>query len=182
MEHKDSTIPFSIVIIAMAILPIIFFYTFYIRYEKHTRIDLKNLAYFYIKYLLGVGSVLFITEVLKVSVGRHRPDYFSRCKPDPSDKKICTGDPDIINEGRKSFPSGHSSSSFYLMSYLSLFYLFNRHERRIQPHLFLLVVFSYLTAALVAVTRLQNNKHHPTDILFGSLIGILFSFLVVKYI
>lgn len=66
------------------------------------------------------------TDVVKNMVGRLRPDFISRCQPDytlpgvvvepysgyVAQPFVCTGDPKVIKEGRRSFPSGHSSAAF----------------------------------------------------------------------
>ena len=68
--------------------------------------------------LMGLTLTLMITELFKNTVGRPRPDFIDRCQPregsvDPvhglSDYSICTRTV-LLNDGFKSFLSGHSSS------------------------------------------------------------------------
>jgi diacylglycerol diphosphate phosphatase/phosphatidate phosphatase len=136
--------------------------------------------------LLGVSLTYLITSILKVSVGKLRPDFKDRCKPSdvPStDDKFgtilnCTGDKKIINEGRKSFPSGHTSSSFAGFAYSSLY--IGYQLRLFSPHTFVLktlfFIIPWIIAILVAVTRIFDNKHHFSDIFSGAVIGIIFAF------
>lgn len=65
--------------------------------------------------LLAQGSAFVITQVLKTACGKPRPDLIDRCKPREgsedlipglSNYTICTGAPELIKDGFKSWPSG----------------------------------------------------------------------------
>lgn len=83
--------------------------------------------------LLAQGLAFIITQALKNACGKPRPDLIDRCQPrlgshDPpryglSNSTICTGDPVILKDGFRSWPSGHSSCECCLLAVSSLFEL-----------------------------------------------------------
>ncbi|KAH7412859.1 phosphatidic acid phosphatase type 2/haloperoxidase [Cadophora sp. MPI-SDFR-AT-0126] len=110
------------------------------------------------------------------------------------DSSVCRQtDSFILDEGFASFPSGHSSVDFAGLTYLSLFLALRlsilnpchhtytgtqdlpiaQTTRKSKPLFRLLIVFLPLAIAIsVSVTRVLDNRHHPSDVLAGSLLGI----------
>ncbi|KAJ9260306.1 hypothetical protein DTO195F2_4596 [Paecilomyces variotii] len=133
--------------------------------------------------LLSQAMAFVITQILKNACGRPRPDLIDRCKPsvttDPtpltlSDYSICTGDKALLKDGFRSWPSGHSSSSFAGLLYLSLYLCGKLHvmDNRGEVWKLVIVVTPLMAASLIAVSRIMDARHHPFDVISGSLLGV----------
>ncbi len=92
-----------------------------------------------------------LVELGKLIVHRHRP-FETQIGPASS---------------AHSFPSGHSATSFACATVLAAL------APRYRVPLFVL-------AALIALSRLYNGMHYPTDVVAGSLLGVATGVLVLR--
>ncbi|GLB41687.1 putative phosphatase [Lyophyllum shimeji] len=128
------------------------------------------------------GLARLVTVSGKHALGRLRPDFLARCGWDEN-LKLCTGKPAIILSGRKSFPSGHSSTAFSGMTVLALWtagmtaaWCFSvptppRSMRSSRMGRLFLTLIPLSWATFVAISRVQDYRHHKEDVIVGSLIG-----------
>ncbi|KAI0003550.1 acid phosphatase/Vanadium-dependent haloperoxidase [Xylariaceae sp. FL0662B] len=133
---------------------------------------------------------LFLTDIVKNSVGRPRPDLVARCKPVTSTKPnvlvtidVCTEtDHYTLHDGWRSFPSGHSSLSFGGLGYLALFLAGQLRIFRDKKDLGRsLVCFAPLVGAtMIAISRCQDYRHDVYDVCVGSLLGFTVSLFTYR--
>ncbi|KAJ5223888.1 hypothetical protein N7468_008430 [Penicillium chermesinum] len=132
--------------------------------------------------LVSLMLTTFVTDIIKNAVGRPRPDLLSRCKPargTPNDQlvswTVCTETRlHILQEGWRSFPSGHSSFSFGGMGYLCFFLCGQMHVFRPRTDLgrCLLAFCPLMCASLVAISRLDDYRHDVWDVTCGATLGL----------
>jgi len=152
---------------------------------KKSKIDIHHA---FLAGVSGSGLSHLVTEFLKNRVGRLRPDFISRCKWDTA-LQACTGSASSIHGGRQSFPSGHTTNAFAGMTFLSL-YLTAQFSIFASPSASspsplpfsssklarLAITISPLFYALwVAISRVEDNRHHIEDVVIGGLIGLISS-------
>ena len=143
----------------------------------------------------GAALTLGLVELLKPVVGRLRPDFQDRalryhCQVAPIDGVSCANVPrlaatdaearSLLDDGRKSFPSGHSAASFfaatYAASYLGGRYIWGAEATDTSRSIALASGGLLLTAAgFVAMSRYDDGRHNLTDIVTGAGIGVTFA-------
>ncbi|XP_051906821.1 phospholipid phosphatase 1 isoform X1 [Hippocampus zosterae] len=143
-------------------------------------------------FLFGAAMSQSLTDIAKYSIGRLRPHFLDVCRPDFKggncsmgvyiEDFACTGNPTMVNEGRLSFYSGHSSFSMYCMLFLALYLQARMHAewaRLLRPTIqFFLIAASVYTG----LSRVSDYKHHWSDVLTGLLQGALMAILVVFFV
>lgn len=135
--------------------------------------------------LFSVALTDVITNILKNFTGRLRPDFLARCNPfiNASGQAVCQQTKlSFVWEGRKSFPSGHASTSFAGLGLLSWFILgFTRTFNGMgYSGKFFMAILPLILASIVAISRVNDNRHHVEDVLFGSALGIVISWFVYR--
>ncbi|KAK9481298.1 phosphatidic acid phosphatase type 2/haloperoxidase [Lipomyces japonicus] len=125
----------------------------------------------------------FVTEIFKNSIGRLRPDFIARCMPRPGTPltglvgvEVCTNPSlQVLNDGFRSTPSGHSSNAFAGLGWLSAWTAGQLKVFRPGKELFrtMLALLPLVGASLIGISRIEDYRHHVTDILFGGVLGSL---------
>ncbi|TXT11174.1 hypothetical protein VHUM_01925 [Vanrija humicola] len=144
---------------------------------------------------LGVSWTMagVVTQIIKMMVGRPRPDLIARCLPREgsvdaspfglSTVEICTQtDLFKLNDGFKSFPSGHSSLSFAGLGFLTFYlagklHLWDEYGHRNRAWF---ALSPLLLGATVAISRTMDNRHHWQDVLVGSALGLAISHVAYR--
>ncbi|XP_060194578.1 lipid phosphate phosphatase 2-like isoform X1 [Lycium barbarum] len=173
---KSNTVPIWAVPMYAVLLPMVVFLLVYFR-----RRDVYDLHHAILGLLFSVLVTAVITDAIKDAVGRPRPDFFWRCFPDGKDvynkwgDVVCHGDKNVIKEGHKSFPSGHTSWSFAGLGFLSLYLSGKIQVFDCRGHVakLCLVLLPLLLASLVAISRVDDYWHHWQDVFAGGLIGLV---------
>ena len=96
-------------------------------------------------------------QIVKPWVGRIRPSY------EFYEYIILL----VSKGGKYSFPSNHAANSFVFATVISYFYEKNK-------------TFLYILASAIAFSRVYVGVHYPLDIIFGSIIGYIISWIILS--
>ncbi|XP_042460671.1 lipid phosphate phosphatase 2-like [Zingiber officinale] len=173
---KRTTIPFWAVPIIAVFVPCLVFLAVYLR-----RKDVYDLHHAVLGILYSVLVTGMLTDGLKDAVGRPRPDFYWRCFPDGravyddiTARALCHGPKNSVDDGYKSFPSGHASWSFAGLGFFS-WYLAGKiraFDRRGHVAKLCLVMLPLSAATVVSITLVNDYMHHWDDVFAGGLLGL----------
>ncbi|OAQ23118.1 acid phosphatase/Vanadium-dependent haloperoxidase [Linnemannia elongata AG-77] len=188
---KQETVPVWLLLTLSFLLPMATVAAIAV-FQRRSYTDLHN---GFLGLFLAQSLVLIVTDSIKIAVGRPRPDFLDRCLSlydnanggnpldqlnDPvnllSNSSICTRT-DLLRDGFKSFPSGHSSFSFGGLGFLSMYLAGKLHLFDERGHIYksLVVLAPMILAALIATSRVSDYRHHWQDVTAGSFIGFFFA-------
>lgn len=148
-------------------------------------------------HLLGLWVSLTVnacvTDLLKNWIGNPRPDFLDRCSPVAGTVtdafvmvNVCTSPrgPSSIVDGMKLTPLGHSSIAFSGLLYLLIWaWLWARAQKKeIRYASFLVIAAPTILATYIALSRVQDYRHHFFDVFLGLSLGIVAAVLSwIKY-
>ena len=92
---------------------------------------------------------------------------------------VCSGSARAVKEGRKSFPSGHTSLATAGLGYLAFFMLANVRPTNNGGAWRTIVALSPLfLAAWIGISRVRDYWHHWTDVATGAMLGVAIAYVV----
>ncbi|KAH8670104.1 phosphatidic acid phosphatase type 2/haloperoxidase, partial [Tricladium varicosporioides] len=215
--HEKEIFPIWLAIVVCAGLPMFVTFIFCIwgvgnitpsrRVWRSKLVDLHH-TWLGLAYAAMASGVLSILSQIS---GQPRPDFIERCKPNPEAYKddsimlyragvtntsICmTTDIKLLQSGFMSFPSGHATTGFAGLAYLSYFLAlrlsvfnlkskqYNLSERASVPLVRIFIsILPLILAAFESVSRVLDNRHHPFDVIVGTLGGLACAWIGCRFV
>ncbi|DBA69975.1 TPA: hypothetical protein ACH3X2_012463 [Trebouxia sp. C0005] len=158
--HTKNTVPAWAVPVLSTCGPASIFIAWYIIWRP-SRWEMHNLI---LGLMASVFACALITNMIKITVGRPRPNFAERCWPGGQSHQYssvgvpqCSSNSVDPAEGRKSFPSGHTSWSTSGLAYLSLWLAGKLHcfDGHGHPWKAIVSVMPTGLAVWIGITRLQ---------------------------
>ncbi|XP_004522388.1 putative phosphatidate phosphatase [Ceratitis capitata] len=151
-------------------------------------------------FLFGLLLTVNATEVGKFTIGRLRPHFMDLCQPQMLDGSTCKSPENHLRyveqymctaEGftvfdlisvRGSFPSIHSSVAFYALVYMSIYvqHKMTWKGSKLFRHVLQFILISL--AWFLALLGLKTYTHHWSDVVCGSLLGVVIAVLTARYV
>ena len=178
--HYNSGISEFSNLIIVTVLPLFVYFLLYILMKCNVYLEyLKpfDLLLVIIGHLGTLCMANIVANVLKIQVGRPRPDFFSVLGTNATSEAMCPKEvpKKDFNEEFKSFPSGHSASA---MCGTLFFILFLNTVIKSNQFWEKTLVFSLLIyPVIIGSTRITQHRHHPDDVIMGLFIGFIFPVL-----
>ncbi|KAH8371376.1 hypothetical protein KR093_007110, partial [Drosophila rubida] len=207
--YQECTITVPMLLVLMLLLPMLFIAVVEVmRLCGHLRMRqyLRNVWRAEATFSFGFIATYLTTELAKHVVGRLRPHFYSACQPRLQDGSSCADgrnadvyvqqfycsnsnlSPQQLRELHVSFPSAHSSLSFYAMCLLACYvhgvWQWRRGSRGgsvrvLRPMLQFLLL---MAAWYVELSRVADYWHHWSDVLAGAVLGVLYAVVTATYV
>lgn len=184
VPEDESTIPMPLLVTISIIVPCLQFVlcSVFSRKSLSTTRGLWDIFAGLMALFGSMATQLLVVCILKNVCGLPRPDMLSRCQPAAWDETppqlatvaICTRDNDaVLQEGFRSFPSGHLSTVFcgMIMCSLNIAGKLQVFDGRGVSFKVVLAIAPIIVATIVACTRISDNRHFLRDVIGGAVIG-----------
>lgn len=193
IEPSDTAVPTYALIIISVILPslVMLVIQLYQRWREYENIYSSDLLTTQLGLLQSFTFARFLTDFLKNFTGSPRPNFYALCDykefrsnysrylestrgyGEWGSVNDCL-DQSAVEDACRAFPSAHAATAFAGMGFLALYLqgVSNMHKRR-KIWKALIVSGPILCACMVGVDRIRNHWSTETDILCGSIIGMM---------
>jgi len=207
-----STVPSSAMIPINYVVPILTFILVETFNLKSSYKPVLSQSYHHSKiFCFGALSTTLLTDVTKYTVGRPRPHFIEVCNPNiefnnvtcgtdsqpkyvteyecQGNEKLFPNDKDRkkkMKDSRLSFCSGHASLTWFSMFYTAMFLQWRLMLCEEKKPLVLLKLICQLLCIIFALytsmTRISDYKHHPGDVLAGSILGVVWAVIIFSWV